>query len=250
MFKNLIQSALRKIGLEIRPLQSDLYKDFLLHEEDQVFNKIYSAGLRITNTPEVWKRRARFYNLSQLFLYVRHFDGRTAECGCWRGLSSYLLCSYEKLIKGSYEGECHEIYDSFIGLSNPTNNDMINNKNISEFVGPYGGKLEDFSASLDLVKTNLSDFSKIHYFPGWIPQSLDPKNKNFYKFVHIDVDLYEPTKGALEYFYPKLCRGGFIVCDDYGSLRWPGAKKAVEEFCEKEKIKFVSLSTGQALIIN
>jgi hypothetical protein len=39
-----------------------------------------------------------------------------------------------------------------------------------------------------------------------------------------------------------------IMCDDYGSLRWFVAKKAVEQFCEENSLNFIALSTVQAVI--
>jgi len=35
---------------------------------------------------------------------------------------------------------------------------------------------------------------------------------------------------ALDYFYPRLVPGGFLVAHDYSSLHWNGAEKAVDEF--------------------
>jgi hypothetical protein len=48
--------------------------------------------------------------------------------------------------------------------------------------------------------------------------------------VHIDCDLYAPIYSALEYFYPRVVPGGYIVVHDYGSLCWDGAEKAVDVF--------------------
>ena len=48
--------------------------------------------------------------------------------------------------------------------------------------------------------------------------------------MHIDCDLYAPMSSALEYFYPRLAPGGFLVVHDYSSLHWNGAEKAVDEF--------------------
>jgi O-methyltransferase len=52
------------------------------------------------------------------------------------------------------------------------------------------------------------------------------------KFVlaHIDCDLYAPAKAALEFFYPRLVPGGFLIVHDYSSNFWPGIEKAVDEF--------------------
>jgi len=47
--------------------------------------------------------------------------------------------------------------------------------------------------------------------------------------VNIDADLYVPTKAGLEFFYPRLNKGGAIFIHDYND-KWPGVMKAVEEF--------------------
>ena len=51
-----------------------------------------------------------------------------------------------------------------------------------------------------------------------------------YSFVHIDVDLYQPTLDSHEYFFERLHKGGIIVCDDYGYSQFPGASLAVDKF--------------------
>ena len=48
--------------------------------------------------------------------------------------------------------------------------------------------------------------------------------------VHIDVDLYEPTKVALEQCWPLMVSGGVVVLDEYAFLEWPGETQAVDEF--------------------
>lgn len=47
--------------------------------------------------------------------------------------------------------------------------------------------------------------------------------------TNIDVDLYEPTKVALDVIFPRVVPGGVIIIDDYAS-GYPGANKAVEEY--------------------
>ena len=67
--------------------------------------------------------------------------------------------------------------------------------------------------------------------------------------MHIDVDLYEPTRGCLEYFYPRLVEGGVMICDDYGAPLYPGAHKAWDEYCGQNDIAYVVLDTGQSVLI-
>jgi hypothetical protein len=103
---------------------------------------------------------------------------------------------------------------------------------------------------LEVVKATLSDFPSIAYHQGWIPQSFAAVEECEYKFVHLDLDLYEPIKGGLEYFYPRMVRGGAIVVDEYAIPRWPGAKKAVDEYCtENDLAPAISLTTGNGVLI-
>ncbi len=90
----------------------------------------------------------------------------------------------------------------------------------------------------------------IQYHPGWIPESLSSVPDRTYKFVHVDLDLYEPIKGAVEYFYPRMVKGGIIVIDEYAIPRWPGARKAVDEFCQVNHLMTpVPLTTGNGVMI-
>ena len=50
------------------------------------------------------------------------------------------------------------------------------------------------------------------------------------------MDLYKPITDTLEFFYPKLVKGGIIICDDYNSTQFPGAKRAWDEFFKDKKV--------------
>lgn len=50
--------------------------------------------------------------------------------------------------------------------------------------------------------------------------------------------------------HDRLVKGGAMVIDGYGFPRWPGAKKAVDEFCrERALIAPISLTTGNGALI-
>jgi O-methyltransferase len=67
--------------------------------------------------------------------------------------------------------------------------------------------------------------------------------------VHIDVDIYEPTRDSMAFFYPRLNDGGIIICDDYGFKSYPGATKAVDEFLRDKPEKMVALNDGGGFMI-
>ena len=89
------------------------------------------------------------------------------------------------------------------------------------------------------------------YVPGFFPESVKgvalPERL---ALAHIDCDLYEPMKAALESFYPRLSRGGLLIMHDYASGHWQGATRAVDEFFadKPEKPVIMPDKSGSAVI--
>jgi hypothetical protein len=84
--------------------------------------------------------------------------------------------------------------------------------------------------SVEAVRAFVGD-QNVQFVPGYFPASaaqLPPDSS--YILVHLDCDLYAPMASALEYFYPRLVPGGFLIVHDYSSLHWPGAERAIDEF--------------------
>jgi len=214
---------------------------------DAAYDAMYQAGLNASGTGITpLHRRDRFFSLVQLFRKTLALEGMVAECGCFRGLSSYLLCSTLQQADAAFDGRGYRIFDSFAGLSAPSQEDAI------EGEGAQVGRLRhmtragNFAASLDKVKAALSAFPRIEYFPGWIPAAFPKEDGVRYRFVHVDVDVYKPTRDSIEYFYPRLVPGGMIVCDDYN---WPGARQAIEEVCARVGVEFATTPYTQAYIV-
>lgn len=186
-------------------------------------------------TPSETKRRRRY--LVYLNLKSRlPIDGAIAECGVFKGTTSHLLCSVLKKNKPNVR---YEVYDSFEGLSEPNEVDRTGEN-------MYEGK-GSMSCSLSQVKKNLDEFDFIHYYKGFIPQSFPINNERNYSFVHIDLDLYEPIKASLEYFYPKMAVGGTIIVDDFNT-KWQGCVSAVRDFCSSNNIFYIDSTIGSAII--
>jgi O-methyltransferase len=248
--KSLLRRSLGVDVVRVRPPGPGArYQKNLLYEADDFFNRLYDEGMSRSGTPDGGlKRRERFYNLVQFFRQVVSLDGAIAECGCWRGLSSYLLCHYLRAHRDGFGGENYHIFDSFEGLSAPTGADRITDQAVTSGTREFGQAVGTYAADQEHVQAVMADFPRITYHKGWIPESLRGLPELRYAFVHVDVDIHEPTRGAIEYFYPRLCPGGMIVCDDYGSLYWPGAKRAIDEYCAQHRLPLLTVSTGQAIL--
>ena len=124
-----------------------------------------------------------------------------------------------------YDGAGLHLIDSFAGISPPQEED--DGRGVVMKPGFDGGA---FASPLELVKHTLREFPAVAIHPGWIPAVFAQLPEARWCFVHLDVDLYEPTLACLNYFYPRLVDGGVIICDDYGAPLFPGAHRAWDEF--------------------
>jgi hypothetical protein len=77
---------------------------------------------------------------------------------------------------------------------------------------------------------------------GWFPESFVDLHSKKWRFVHIDFDLYQPIKTAMALVWKNLVPGGVLLVHDYGCLGFPGAKKAVDEFCDVNGLFPIQLS--------
>jgi len=213
---------------------------------DREFDRAYRRAAEATGTPPTpLSRRSRFYELYRLLGEVLPLEGDIAECGCFRGLSSHVMLSRLKQAAPDFTGRNYHIFDSFEGLSEPSAEDMATGDGAAAQTIRAVCRPGWFAASIETVRRGLAEFPDVSYHPGWIPASLEGLPERRYRFVHLDLDLHDPTLGGLEYFYPRLVPGAILVCDDYD---WPGERKAIETFCARTGISFALTPHGQAVL--
>ena len=87
--------------------------------------------------------------------------------------------------------------------------------------------------SLDAVRDYLSPFTQVAFHQGDVIAQLPTLAETTYRLVHVDTDLYLPTRACLDYFEPRLSRGGVIVLVDYESKRCDGVRAAVVEYLDR-----------------
>jgi pentatricopeptide repeat protein len=210
------------------------------------FDAAYRRSLEATTTaPYALRRRSRFHQLYRLLEEVLPLDGDIAECGCYRGLSSHLMLSRLRRADPGYDGAGYHVLDSFEGLSEPGPEDRLVGVEPPAQRVHLAAQRGWFAVPLEVVRQGLAEFPGVSYHPGWIPASLSGLPERRYRFVHLDLDLHDPTLGALEYFFPRLVPGAILVCDDFN---WPGERKAIEDFCARQGIAFETTPHNQAVL--
>ncbi len=198
-------------------------KDFL-----KAYSHYYPEGLG--------GRAERLFALYQLVQQSLTIDGDTAECGVWKGAASHLIMQ-----RSAGSQRLHHMFDSWEGISQPGKHD-------GAFFREKGKG--HFAIAEEVARKNLSEFAHGRFYRGWIPARFDEVADRRFCLVYLDVDLYDPTRAALEFFHPRVNQGGLMICDDSGLDKCPGARRAMLEFfASHTREPMIDLPTGQSFII-
>lgn len=95
----------------------------------------------------------------------------------------------------------------------------------------YYGYVENL---YDVVSRTFASFGcppengRVSLVRGLFEETL-PKHEDLRIAVaHVDCDWYEPVACCLNFIWPRLSPGGFVIIDDYND--WEGCRKATDEF--------------------
>ncbi len=157
---------------------------------------------------------------------TRDVPGDVAECGIFRGSSLAAIAAKLRSL-GSRKGLW--AFDSFEGLPEPKAPDanLLNGVQNQKAAKGYFG-----NTSIDLVKRKLDAVGyegPVHIVPGWFQDTLSKAPKAL-SLVFLDCDFYESYQLCLRELWPRLSVGGVMVFDEYYSIKYPGARKAIDEF--------------------
>jgi len=166
-------------------------------------------------------------------IYRNNIPGEIAEFGVYEGdFAQWInLCFPEKKLY---------LFDTFSGFDDRDIDDF--EMNLSAKRLSYGKFEGNANKREKLVLEKMSYDNVVHIKKGYFPDSTYDMEEIKYSFVHIDVDLYKPTKAGLEYFWPRMSPGGYIFCHDLQAAQFPGARIAIKEFCEENGASYVPMN--------
>lgn len=165
------------------------------------------------------------------YVDVKNLIGDVVEVGVYKGGSALELSRI-------FNNNNIYLFDTFEGL--PKTNEFDNHHKEGDF---NDITYEDV---VNLFHNN----SNVSVFKGIFPQeNSEVLNGKLFKFVHLDVDIYESYVNCLNFFHNKMVNGGVMVFDDYNAGTCLGAKKAIDEFVNKYELSLNFGGDGQAYIM-
>ena len=214
-------------------------KDLLLKYNSSVEDKLRNFEKYVTR-----QALTRFIARYELFKKVINIKGSIIECGVHHGGG---LMAWAKLSAGLEPIALDRKiigFDTFEGFPSVDAKDsgILINKSLKE--GGFDTGYNVYDELLEVINDfdnsrYLNQYSKIELVKGdsnlTIPKYIKDNQHLIISLLFMDFDLYKPTQTALEYFLPRIPKGGIIAFDEINNPAWPGETMALIE-------KFTSLN--------
>ena len=169
----------------------------------------------------------------EIYKLIKDLNGDVFEFGVFKGVSLIKWATFRELFEDAATRRIYgfDIFDKFPETNFEQDKEL--RKNFIDIAG-------EMSISIDeLYKLfEYKNFKNIELIKGdivhTVPEFLNNNKQINIALLHIDVDIYEPSRVILENLYHKVIQGGIILLDDYG--KFPGETKAVDDYFRDKNI--------------
>lgn len=174
----------------------------------------------------------------ELFKLITNLPGEIIEFGVYKGASLVRWNTFREILESQFSRKIIG-FDAFGEF--PVSGDEEDVKFIKKFEAAGGNGLDYETIDFFLDKKGFQNYQLIQgdiflTLPKYLEQNPFLK----IALLHLDMDIYEPTKFVLEQIFDRVVPNGIIVIDDYNAVN--GATRAVDEFVERKNLKLQKLS--------
>ena len=176
---------------------------------------------------------AKFLIRYEVFKKILDVQGSVIECGVLHGGGLMAFAHYSALLEPINHSRKIIGFDTFSGFPEISEEDR---KSTSDFIKKGGFAVDSYEDLIKSVKLYdelryINHIPKVELIRGdvkeTIPQYITNNPHLVVSLLYLDMDLYEPTKIALENFVPRMPKGGVIVFDELYSKKFSGETKAL-----------------------
>ena len=206
-----------------RPGRLSSYMDFIRQNFDKIEGDLFEAGVFRGNSLIAAALLLRELGSDKMVYGYDSFVGFPQEKHPFDNVSGFdgLLAAE------SISQEHHDRVQKNLELRRVILNDEPNIESISS-----SGRFDN--TSLELLKRKIDYFglTNVKIIGGEFGETMSPKRNNptIVMAGLIDCDLYSGYVDTLNFFWPRLSSQGMIFLDEYFSLKFPGARVAVDDF--------------------
>lgn len=188
---------------------------------------------RLETFPRYARRKTitRFITLYELFKFALPVKGSIVECGVFRGFGLMTWAHLSAVMEPANLMRRIYGFDSFGGFP------AIGAMDANAIKTPQPGELnadsfDELSRIIEIYDQDrfLGHVEKVKLIKGdlveTVPRFMEETPHLVVSLLFMDVDLYEPTRVALEQFVPRMPKGAVLVFDELDNPIWPGETRA------------------------
>lgn len=203
---------------------------------------------------DIWKIENSFYlksDPSRLKKAICHYEvfkktqkvpGSIIECGVFKGSSLVRLLTYRDLLLQKRK----KVYGFDPFGKFPKQSIIEDNKFALRHDKFSGLGLKYQKLRKHLLNKKFKNFELIKGdVISTLPNFLRKNKKLKISFLHLDMDVYEPTRFVLQKLFSKVSKNGIVLIDDYNYVK--GATKATNEFLKENNLRISKLSFDKRL---
>lgn len=186
---------------------------------------------------------AKFLVRYEIFKKVLNVNGSVVECGVLHGGGVLAFAKLSSILEPTNHVRKIIGFDTFDGFPSIHAVDKKGDSSHLKIGALKGSTTEELKRAIEVYDMNrpLSHIPKIELIKGDLCKTAKTyvtENQHLVvSLLYLDVDLYEPTKAALEVFVPLMPRGAVVVFDELNAKMFPGETRAVDEVLGLKNIR-------------
>ena len=169
----------------------------------------------------------------EVFKKIIGVQGSIIECGVFHGGGLMAFAQLSAIFEPVNHKRKIIGFDTFSGFPPLSSEDARGTSGHAQTGGFAVDSYEDLKTSIELFDMNrsISHIPKVILVKGdvkeTLPTYLEENPHTVVSLLHLDMDVYEPTKLAIELLMPRMPKGAIIFFDELNDDRWPGETLAV-----------------------
>lgn len=227
----------------------DCYESLFESTSGSVLSKLDNFAKHVRR-----QKLSKFLAHSEIFKLVLDVHGSVLDLGVNAGQSLFTWAQLSAIFEPINYTRRIIGFDTFSGIPSVSKHDISGAARSDHLrVGGFHyGDVESLNLAIKAFDGNrfLGHIPKVELVVGDIlqtlPRYLEVNSHLVVSLLHIDMDVYEPTKLALELLLPRMPKGSVIVFDQVNQPGYPGETKAVLDAVgiSKLRIQRFAFETG------
>lgn len=179
---------------------------------------------------------AKFLTKYEIFKRILTVNGSIVECGVLHGAGLLAWAKLSSIFEPANHVRKVIGFDTFGGFPSVAGEDIQTGTfNELKQGGLTGSAIDNVLEAVRVYDLNrpISHIPKIELVPGDLcktaPAYLESNPHLVVSLLYLDLDLYEPTRKAIEVFLPRMPKGAVIAFDELNAKIFPGETIAVME---------------------